>query len=95
MKVLEAIAAEPDTAEFVCHVRLVPGADTGKRVTHSSRCCWGLHAQPFVYQGDGQSAPASTQALMRAPNSCCVPGTGARPTPGCQPQPTSESSAMW
>ena len=57
-----------------------------------------LHFQIMPHssdQGDGQSAPASTQALMRTPNSCCVPGTGARPTPGCQPQPTSESSAMW
>jgi hypothetical protein len=54
-----------------------------------------LTFNPSPAQGDGQSAPASTQALIRAPNSCCVPGTGARPTPGCQPQPTSESSPMW
>src|SRR3982074_4075 len=42
----------------------------------------------------GQVAPASAQALISSPNCFWVPGAGVRPAPGCQPQPTSSSSAM-
>jgi hypothetical protein len=56
------------------------------------------HAHDLVagklLHGVGQAAPLSTHALIRMPKSFCVPGTGSRPAPGCQPQPTSESSAM-
>lgn len=42
----------------------------------------------------GQCAPASAHARISAPNCACVPGTGVRPAPGDQPQPTRLSSAM-
>jgi hypothetical protein len=34
---------------------------------------------------DGHAAPLSIHALISSPNNCCVPGTGSRPLPGCQP----------
>lgn len=46
------------------------------------------------FQEAGQAAPDFTHALMSSPNSACVPGTGWRPAPGFQPQPTSSSCAM-
>src|ERR1041385_5761572 len=43
----------------------------------------------------GQAAPVSIQAWTSAPSSAWLPGAGARPAPGFQPQPTSGSGATW
>ena len=40
-------------------------------------------------QADGQAAPLSIQASISWPKVSWVPGTGVRPAPGAQPQPTS------
>ena len=75
---------------------LVPGAQSGLVDGYigpnTARLKGKLQANVPLYEG--QEAPFAAHALIRFPNSACVPGAGARPLPGDQAQPTSESSDM-
>ncbi len=72
----------------------LPSPACGGRVGRGNHAHWREGRGRRIYCG-GQWAPASAHARMICPKAACVPGAGARPTPGDQAQPTRVSSPTW